>query len=270
MGDSKSDTLELVFGAILTAVVHGGFLAFMLFGRAGVAEAEDPVILPVLSADLLRWGEVMPDPGELPSIPNPAPAPMPQDRPDTPPPPEPEEQPPAPDEVVLPRDEPPPEPAPQRDRPERRPERTDAQAAADAPERPWRGEHNPNRPITDGPMYGSPDGFIGGTSLSESAQRDMLSRIRAQLQRAFRPPATLSDAELRRLHTRVQIRVSSEGQILGWDVVESSGNRLFDTQVEAMLNRFRVGRERLDLASIPHEGLRNQMIQRGFVIRFPD
>lgn len=260
---TRSDTPELVLGAALTALIHGLFLAFMLFARAGVATADDPVILPVISAELLRWGEVMPEPGELPTIPNPAPAPTPEVPPERPAPAQPDEQPPAPQEIVLSRERP--------ETPARRDEtRGTERRTADGPTRQYRGEHNPNRPITDGPIYGSPDGFIGGTSLSETAIRDQFSRIRAQLQRAFRPPATLTDDELRRLRTLVEIRVTSTGQITGWRVLESSGNRLFDAQVESMLNRFRVGRDRLDLGSIRDDRLREEVIGRGFRIRFPD
>lgn len=237
---------ELAAGAVLTLGLHLIFLALFVFRNDSALEDETSgTHALIVETELLQWGEVAPDDTSLPTIANPRPA---VERPTSP-----EEQVPPPDETQeAPTDvvdlQAPTKVAaadiPTEVRPEVRERKPDVDTAR------YRGENNPNRPSNDHAIEGFQDGFRGGTSLSPSAQRNLLARIQEQLQTAFSPPRSLSDEELRRLRIRIHVRIATDGRILGWDILEPSGNRSFDTAATMTLNRFRNGADRLDMASI--------------------
>lgn len=240
--------------------MHVGVVAFLIFFQS-VSNAnrdDDMVQLPVISTELLKWGEEMPDENALPVISNPAPAPEPDEMPEVLPEPDPEAEP-TPAETVDLNAAPSDTPAPTEQLKPREPERTE-----DAPQVAYRGETNPHRPTNEHRIQGSPDGFRGGTSLSDSAIRNQLSAIQDQLQRAFRPPRSISESALRSMEARFRISVDASGRIVRWELIRSSGNRQFDTTAEAAFNRFRHGSERLRLSSITDEPLRDQIVAQGF------
>lgn len=253
---------ELAAGVGLTLGLHLLFLGIFILRNDSALEddANRPQAM-FIETELLQWGEVPPDETSLPTIANPRPA---TERPDTP-----EEQVPPPDETQeAPTDvvdlQAPTEMAaadiPTERRAEVREQKPDVDTAR------YRGENNPNRPSNDNAIEGFQDGFRGGTSLSPSAQRNLLARIQEQLQRAFSPPRSLSEEELRRLRIRIHVRIATDGQILGWDILESSGNRPFDTAATMTLNRFRNGVERLDMASISDASFRQFIEAEGLPI----
>ena len=253
---------EVATGVVITVALHLLVIAFITHTGEAIEQSQpEPVeLLPVIATDLLRWGEQMPDERELPVIANPAPA---REREPEPSPPAAEQEPAPPETEVVDLNVASAEPAPRRET-ELRSRVEDR--APDAPQTPYRGEHNPNRPINDAPIAGSPDGFLGGTSLDEAAMRNHLSRIQQQLQRAFQPPQSISEAQLRRLRVRMRIQVTPQGQITAWEVDRSSGNRIFDMYAERALDQFKTGTQRLDLSSIRDEGLRARLIRDGFVV----
>ncbi|MCB9506323.1 MAG: TonB C-terminal domain-containing protein [Myxococcales bacterium] len=258
----RPDSTGIAIGAALTFFAHSAFVGLLvmanIFGDDDSADA--PVIAPVISAELLMLGDVMPTEGELPWIANPEEAPEVDDNPDPAPVPETETAAPDQETVVLH-----PEPAPvERRREENRP--NPEPSNRDLPERRDRGETNPNRPTNNRPRIGSPDGFAGGTSLSASAQANQFAGLVNQLSRALRRPAALTEEEYTRLRVDVNVRVTAEGRVVSWDFVNRSGNPAFDSAVESMLNRFRLGSERLRLSSISNEELREAVIRNGFQI----
>lgn len=254
---------ELAAGVGITLALH--LIAVGIFVlRARQAASERPeqgMHALIVETELLRWGEELPDPTAMPTIPNPKPAPEREQVAEQPPTPQQETQT-APTEVVdlqasaeVALDAQPTEIRP-----------TIEEQKPQTPVATYRGPTNPHRPTNDLAIQGYQDGFRGGTSLSPSAQRNLLARIQEQLQRAFRPPRSLSDDELQRLKIRVHVRVAADGQILGWDVLESSGNRQFDTAATMTLNRFRNGMDRLDMASIRDASLRQFIESEGLPI----
>ncbi len=253
----------LAAGSALTVLVHVCVVVGLVAVSGHEAEAvvPEPEMLPVIDMELLRWGEEMPAENALPVIANPVPAPM---RPEPPSPPQPNAEP-APTETVNLAE--PSDAAPERDERPREQRPVEIERSNDAPVAAYRGPTNPNRPTNDAPIQGSPDGFHGGTSLSATAQRNLLARIQAQLQRAFRPPRSIPDDELRSLEIEVRIRVAPDGQVTGWRVRTPSGNALFDSSALATLNRFKVGRDRLDLSSITDDALRARIESDGFTVR---
>lgn len=253
---------ELGAGAGLTLLLHLCFLAFFVFRNDSALEDDGAANLAlIVETELLRWGEVMPDEAALPTIPNPRPAVERTPTPDEPvaPPPETQE---APTEVV---DLQTPTEIAEAPKPTER--RRDVQEQKpDLPAAQYRGETNPHRPVNDDAIQGFADGYRGGTSLSPSAQRNLLARVQEQLQSAFSPPRSLSVDELRRLRIRIHVRIASDGRIVGWEVLESSGNRQFDTAATMTLNRFRNGIDRLDMASIRDASFRSMIEAEGLPI----
>lgn len=251
-------------GLVLTAIAHVGMIGLMLLANFGVGDegGPEPFELPVIETELLMLGEQMPEDGMLPRMANPEEAPQVDDNPE--PAEVPEEETALPDQetVVLER-ETPPEPAPER-RIENRPN-PEREQPRDAPERRDRGETNPNRPTNDDPRVGSREGFAGGTSLSEAAQRNQLAPIASQLARALQRPAGIDDSTYRRLSCDVRFRVSDAGRVLDWTIIDPSGNELFDSAVTRMLNTFRFGNARLNLSAVTNESFRRAIVLRGFV-----
>lgn len=273
----RDESTELILGAALTALVHGALIAFVVIGSVAPKGVTEPLELPVITADLLRLGEVMPNPGELPELHNPAPAPtsntpaVPR-TPDAAPsaPAEPTEV--AREEVALNRESEQPAPAQQEQRPPAqrptaelpRPSSGDDNRSASV------GVHDPSRPVTDGPSIGSPDGFAGGLSLSDSAMRNQFARIQSQLNSAFERPSGLSPEQLRGLSVQIYIKVTVQGRISEYRIVRSSGNNAFDFRARQMANKFREGPERLDIGSISNTALRQDLLNRGFIARIPE
>ena len=262
-------------GAALSAAIHGVLFLLVLFGHRLGHRIEAPPELPVIMADLLRLGEVMPEPGQLPELHNPPPAPVAQERSVAArptPAPTPTPAPPDPDTVVLQREPTPTPPTrePTPPTPPRTPQPTTQAGGGEAQRAAAVGRHDPSREITDGPALGSPDGFAGGVSLSDSAMRNQFSRIQAQFNEAFQRPSNLTDDQLRNLRVILFVRVTEQGRIASFEIVRSSGNSAFDFRARQMANRFREGDLRLDLPSVTNESLRRDLIRRGFLVSIPE
>lgn len=260
----RKDAVALFFGAALSFVAHA-VLLFLFFFATNIQhesdEGDQEALLPVVSAELLMLGDVMPEDGELPWIANPEEAPL-DDAPPTPTPVPEEEETTLPQQetVVIEQEEAPAEPVREENRAQPEEHRPDRAARQD------RGETNPNRPTNDRPRVGSPDGFEGGTSLSAAALQNQFAGLVRQLSRGLRRPSGITDQEFRSLEALVHVRCTEAGRITAWEFVDRSGNRLFDSAVESMLNRFRLGSDRLNLGSVTNDELRQRMIRDGFRI----
>lgn len=256
---------EIVGGVALAAVSHAALIALLVLATGLSSDEGTPLELDgeIVSAELLMWGEVMPEDGQLPWIANPEPAPpdaLPP-QPDDPP----EQETTAPPQEVV--DPTPPDNAEVRlenEEPENQAQPEDRQPEA-APRRD-RGETNPNRPTNNDPVMGSPDGYVGGTSLSADAQRNAWAQIITTISSEVRRPSTIPDSVYATLSARVHIRVTTEGRISSWNFLDRSGNTSFDAAVETALNVFRRGRARLPLSSLPPE-LREAFIANGVNLR---
>lgn len=256
--ERKTPRGAFILGVVLTLVLHLGVLVVLRLGEGqGASDASDAQEAYILETELLRWGEVEPDDTQMPTIANPREGQGESAQEELP-----EETQEAPTETVdlsqQPSDSA--EDIPTTRRPEEQEQKADVPQASD------RGETNPHRPTNDLPIEGFADGYQSGTSLSPSAQRNMLARIQEQLQSAFRPPRSLSDAELKRLGIRLHVRIAKDGQVLGWDILEASGNRQFDTAAEVTLNRFKNGSSRLDMDSISDADFRKLVEEKGLPI----
>jgi outer membrane biosynthesis protein TonB len=231
----QPSALAFIGGVLATLLFHGAMVVGYIYLHEGRVEAaqDDSSLMEFEAVELLMWGEVMPDPGELPIIANPELDTQPEDVVDPTPPDE---------EVVLVE---PDEREIRRDDPEDNPDqRRDNEL------------HNPDRPTNNEQIQGSPDGFRGGTSLSASALENLFGPAQRQIQRAFHPPSSLGDSELERLRGLIRFRTNAAGRIMNWEWITHSGNATFDSAVERALNRFRHGSERLRLPIGNDEAMR--------------
>lgn len=256
---------EIVGGVLLAAVSHGVLIALLVLATGLTSDTGEALEVDgqIVSAELLMWGEVMPEDGQLPWIANPEPAPpdalppQPDDPPeaDTTAPQQEVVNPTPPDdaEVHLEEEDTDNQARPEEHRPEATPRRD-------------RGESNPNRPTNNDPVMGSPDGYVGGTSLSADAQRNAWAQIITTISSEVRRPSTIPDSVYPTLSARVHIRVTTDGRISSTRFLEPSGNSSFDAAVESALNVFRRGRARLPLHTLPPE-LREAFIADGVNLR---
>jgi outer membrane biosynthesis protein TonB len=244
-------TLGIIVGFLATLLFHGLVIGGYLYWNARQAEAlpshVDSELMHYEAVELLMWGEVMPEPGQLPIMANPAP----------------EE---APPEIVELRPPPPEEPPPvvaqvQPEQPQPRPR--EQEVPREAPRDDSR--HNPSRPVNTERLEGSPQGFRGGTSLSPTALANLFGPAQAQIQRAFNPPGSISREELARLTARVRIYVNADGRITRFTWVTRSGNALFDSSAERALNTFRLGSQRLRLPTSNQQAM-DQVLEHGLEI----
>jgi outer membrane biosynthesis protein TonB len=241
---------SIIMGFVFTLLFHGLVAGLYLHWESEQAEAltvpDETQLMRYEAVELLMWGEVMPEPGQLPNISNPAPETAPPDVVHIEPPP-PEEPPP----VIVQRE---PEPEPRRRAEEPPPE---------APRDDSR--HNRTRPVNTEPLAGSPQGFRGGTSLSPTALANLFGPMQAQIQRAFSPPGSLARDELSRLSARVRIYVNADGRITRFTWIRRSGNDLFDSAAERALNTFRLGSQRLRLPTGNQQAM-DQVLEHGLEI----
>lgn len=255
-----TDAAEVISGVVITVMAHVALgVLFWTVQTKSDTIAEPETIRHVITAELLMYGEVMPVDGQLPWIANPEQAP---EAAEPPPPDQPiPEVTSAPEQEVV-RLNPPEQPQPPR--PEQNQVRPET-PRPEAPQRQDRGETNRNRPTNSDPLIGSRDGFVGGTSLSESALRNQYAQIISQLGRAIRRPAAIPDSEYERLSCRVYIRVTDAGRISSWEFRDRSGNAMYDSAVESALNSFRHGSNRLRVQSLNPE-VRTQFMNSGLVL----
>lgn len=245
-GSEQGVVLLVMAGSLATLLLHGALIGLYLYFHE---EEETPEEEPVEYAqyeevELLMWGEVMPEDHQLPVIANPAP----------------EEQP----EEVVQIDEPPPEeeavtpPPEEEEEPVQREEREETTRRDDR-------RHNPERPVNDEALVGSPDGFRGGTSLSPTALANLFGPVQEQIQNAYRPPSSLSAQELSRLSAVVRVYVNEDGRITRYRFSDRSGNSAFDSAVERALRNFQLGSRRLRLP-FHNEAAMRQALDRGFEV----
>jgi hypothetical protein len=254
-----SESSSVFMGIMVTTVVHIFLTGVLLFAAltSGSDDAAATEEMPVITMELLQWGEAMPNPNALPEIANP------------------EE---APEDAVLPEPDPPPEETslpqqeivnlaqPPRENPEQRPEENRAVEQPqnpDAAPRTDRGETERRRPTNTTPIPGNPGGVIGGTSLSDSALARQLAGIVRQVNNEVRRPSTLTQAEWTSLWSLVHIRFTQEGQITRIVFRDGTENRAFRMAVTHGLNRFKDGSLRLQLSSVSDTQLRELLLQHG-------
>ncbi len=232
-------------GVFFTALIHCALLGFLLLSTGPPAEAAqelvEPEPHPYEVIPIARYGEVLPDQDELPNIVNPADDVRPED-------------------VVTLNDDNQPDTSPLDDRPTR----PDPDIDPDQPRDSER--HDPNRPTNSEQQQGFSDGSRYGTSLSPTALSNLFAPVQAQIQRAVRPPSTLSETQLEELHGVVSVAVDRDGKITGFRWQVRTGHAQYDAAIERALNLFRYSSRRLHLPA--NEAAIQQAVSHGFAIRF--
>ena len=87
--------------------------------------------------------------------------------------------------------------------------------------------------------FGSPTGSPLGESSEEEGDRYLALAYQA-LHSNYRVPATISQAELKRLEAVVSLTIQPDGRISAWRFEKKSGNAAFDDSVERVIRQTRL------------------------------
>lgn len=241
---TPADNLFFFGGAIFSVAVHVGVAAFFFMGgeNEDVEAAVAPELMVFEEVELLKWGEVMPDPNELPTISNPEQETREQD--------------------VVTLDQ---EPDIQQPPDDENEDATPEEETPDPEQRQDDSRHNPDRPTNNEPIQGSSEGYRHGTSLSATAMANLFGPVQEQIQRAVRPPSTLSQAQLEELEGVISIYVNEDGRVRRFTWRSRTGNAGYDGAIERAINLFRLGSRRLRLPT-HNPAAMQQAVDGGFRI----
>lgn len=89
------------------------------------------------------------------------------------------------------------------------------------------GEGEGDGPPGPGVANGSPN----GTSLDPNARAGYLSELGSLFHRYYKRSSTISDSECARLSVTVKLKLGSDLRVLDYEVVNESGNEVFDSSV---------------------------------------
>lgn len=86
--------------------------------------------------------------------------------------------------------------------------------------------------MSKGPeLEGDPDGIVEGTK-SEGDEEDIyLGKLYSYFRRGWQTPTSISDEELKKLQCDIELSVTDDGRIGGFEISRSSGNAAFDDSV---------------------------------------
>lgn len=114
---------------------------------------------------------------------------------------------------------------------------------------------------TDGSGSGAPAGVPGGqVGAADPGLAQYQSNVRSKIVRTWVRANTGPDAE-QAIRTRVQVRINASGQVIGKNVVKSSGNESFDLSALRAI-------ERASPFPPPPAGLESEAVTEGFVVDF--
>jgi hypothetical protein len=104
-------------------------------------------------------------------------------------------------------------------------------------------EDERKRPTKLSSIIGRPEGSVMGSGFEENKGDAYAGEVALAMHRAFSVPTSIEERDLRRLVAEVLIRrLAPDGEVLEFQLVKSSGNRLYDSAAVAAIKRF-VGKE---------------------------
>ena len=86
--------------------------------------------------------------------------------------------------------------------------------------------------LSKGPeLEGDPDGIKEGT-LAQGTDREIyIGKLYAYFRRGFRTPTSIPEEELRKLACVLELSITEDGKVEGYEITRSSGNESFDNAV---------------------------------------
>lgn len=92
--------------------------------------------------------------------------------------------------------------------------------------------------LTKGPeLEGDPDGIAEGTKSSGTDRELYVGKLYSYFRRGWQTPTLLTDAELAKLACVVELSITEDGRVGGYEITRPSGNEAFDESVRRRLDQ---------------------------------
>ncbi|MEM7134925.1 MAG: energy transducer TonB [Myxococcota bacterium] len=92
--------------------------------------------------------------------------------------------------------------------------------------------------LTKGPeLEGDPDGIAEGTQATGTDREIYIGKLYAYFRRGFRTPTSIPDEELVKLTCALELSITEDGRVEGYEIVRSSGNESFDAAVRRRVDQ---------------------------------
>ena len=92
--------------------------------------------------------------------------------------------------------------------------------------------------LTKGPeLEGDPEGIAEGTKASGTDREIYIGQLYSYFRRGWQTPTLISDAELQKLVCVVELSITEDGRVGGYEIKRSSGNEAFDESVRRRLHQ---------------------------------
>ncbi|HSN81019.1 MAG TPA: TonB family protein [Polyangiales bacterium] len=92
--------------------------------------------------------------------------------------------------------------------------------------------------LTKGPeLEGDPEGIVEGTKATGSEEDIYLGKLYSYFRRGWQVPTLISQEELQKLTCVVELSITEDGRVGGYEVTRSSGNEAFDESVRRRINQ---------------------------------
>lgn len=112
-------------------------------------------------------------------------------------------------------------------------------------------------------LEGGPDGIAEGTQATGSDREIYIGKLYSYFRRGFRTPTSIPDEELQKLACVLELSITEDGRVEGYEITRSSGNESFDAAVRRRVDEA----EGAELPA-PPESIANQVLGSTISLRF--
>jgi hypothetical protein len=118
--------------------------------------------------------------------------------------------------------------------------------------------------LTKGPeLEGDPEGIVEGTKASGDETEIYIGKLYAYFRRGWQVPTLISDEELQKLACIIELSISDDGRVAGYEFKRPSGNEAFDESVRRRLSQA----EGAELPK-PPDSIANRILGETISLRF--
>jgi outer membrane biosynthesis protein TonB len=92
--------------------------------------------------------------------------------------------------------------------------------------------------LTKGPeLEGDPDGIVEGTEATGDELQIYLGKLYSYFRRGWQVPSLITDEELQKLACVIELSITKDGRVGGYEVKRPSGNEAFDESVRRRMSQ---------------------------------
>ncbi len=92
--------------------------------------------------------------------------------------------------------------------------------------------------LTKGPeLEGDPEGIVEGTKASGDETEIYIGKLYSYFRRGWQVPTLISDEELQKLACIIELAITDDGRVAGYEFKRASGNEAFDESVRRRLSQ---------------------------------